>query len=354
MSSCALRTVAIALVSFAVASSAAAQEVWRGDFETGDTSQFRSELNGMVEGRDYIQIVGDVVAEGMYAARIELHDDAVWPNGLKRVELSYRPADARTSDGSELYFAWSFYLPETLPVDPSQTIGYWESANSWQQVMAFQLRGSDLSFVTRRPSNQVHWTGVVTPGEWHRIAMRIAWSTGASGSVDVWFDGEQVVIGAGAQTLADTNPHFTQIGLLRGAIEFSDVPIIYIDDAVEGGTLADVRPDDLPGMAPPDAGVDAGEPASDGGASDDAGAHDSGTAPADASAMDSGGGGGRDAGGGSGDVDGGCGCRVATTSRGHARGLVLAAIAALALAARRARRRQRSSPPTRSRSSRRR
>ncbi len=229
---------------------ASAEVVWVGDFETGDTSQFNFVLNEEIDGTPYVNVLGEQVAEGEFAARIELFNDAVWPNGLKRVELQHRPDDPRTAEGATTFFAWSFYLPETLSVDPSQQIAYWESNGSFQQMMAFQVEGEEISFYTRRPDNVLQWQdgSALTPGEWHRSAMRVLWSTDPGvGEVDVWFDGDQVVDQASAQTLADSNPHFVQFGLLRGAVEFADVPTIYIDDAVEGDTLDDVRPDDLPG-----------------------------------------------------------------------------------------------------------
>lgn len=236
---------------------AGAAVVWTGDFETADLSQWTGVLNGDVDGMVYAYPQLEIVAEGLFAGRIELHNDAVWPNGLKRVELQHRPDDARTAEGATTWFAWSFYLPEELPSDPSQQIGYWESVNSYQQMMAFDVSGTDITFSTRRPMNVVQWqaSGVVTPGEWHRIAMGVTWSTDVGqGLVDVWFDGELVVDQGGAQTLADDNPHFTQIGLLRGAIEFMDVPVIIIDDAVEGDALEDVRADDIPGQGGGDSG----------------------------------------------------------------------------------------------------
>jgi hypothetical protein len=234
-----------------------AQEVWRGDFETGDTSQLDGELNGMVGGADQITIVDDPVAEGSHAARIELVNDARWPNGLKRVELHHSPASGRTAEGSELYFAWSFFLPETLPTDPEQTIGYWETDTSYSQIMAFTLSGSDLRFSTNHPDWAEQWIGrgVITAARWHRLAMHIVWSADPSiGSVDVWLDGAQVVTGAHAATLVDANSVFTQLGLLRGAVEFTDAPVIVLDDLVEGDSLESVRPGAL--IPTPDAGRD--------------------------------------------------------------------------------------------------
>ncbi|MGH1344801.1 MAG: heparin lyase I family protein [Nannocystales bacterium] len=225
-----------------------AAPVWSGDFESADLSQFGFLLNPTINRVDYITLEEGQVAQGSYAARVELHNDAQWGNGLKRVELQHRPEDARTAEGSTTFFAWSLYVPYGLPADPSQQIGYWESAGSYQQVMAFEAVGSTLRFHTRRPQNVTPWEAdVLTVGEWHRIAMSVTWSTSVDqGRVSLWFDGEQVVADASAQTLADNNPHFVQVGLLRGAIEFEDVPTIILDHALEGDSLEDVEFDTLP------------------------------------------------------------------------------------------------------------
>lgn len=244
------RRAAVALLSLLFALSvvpqrAAAEVFWTGDFEGQDLSQFNYKLNAEINGQRYINIVESPVTQGRYAAKIELHDDARWSNGLRRVELQHSPPDARTAEGSTTYFAWSFYLPQSLSVDPSQQIGYWESKNSYKQMMAFQLRGDDLTFYTRQPSNVKQWEGIgaASPGQWHRVAMKIVWSKDESvGKVSLWFDGQQVVNDSPAKTLNDDNGHFTQIGILRGDLDFTDVPTIYVDDAVEGSTLEDVRP----------------------------------------------------------------------------------------------------------------
>jgi MYXO-CTERM domain-containing protein len=239
-----------AAATLTTATAAHADVVWVGGFETGDLSQWTFVAHG-----EYIHVQSELVGEGEHAARIELHNDAVWPNGLKRVELQHLPNAPRTAEGATTFFAFSFYLPEALPEEHDHAIAYWESNNSYQQVMAFNVQGDDIVFATRRPSNVQQWQAddVVTPGVWHRIAMRITWSTG-QGSVSAWFDGEQVVDDAVAQTLADGNAHFVQLGILRDAIEFADMPVIVLDDAIEGDSLEDVRPLDIPGVDGEDGG----------------------------------------------------------------------------------------------------
>jgi hypothetical protein len=295
-------------------SATSAAPVWVGDMETGDTSQW-NELNG-----EHITIVPAPVAQGMYAARIELTNDALWPNGLHRVELHHSPAGGRTDEGAELYFAWSFYLPEVLPTDPPQQIGYWESNQSYQQMMAFEVTGTHIRFVTRQPTNVNQWEAddIVTAGVWHRIAMHILWSK-TQGSVDLWFDGIQVVTAAPAETLNDDNDHFTQVGLLRGTDSFRDMPVIVIDDAAEGDTLADVHPE------PPDMGTGGagGAPTTSGTggttAQGSGGASSTSSGSGAASATESGG-------------DSGCGCTVVGNAAPTAPAIALLVLLASSLA----------------------
>lgn len=327
---------AAGLLVLAASARANAAPVWIGDLETNDLSQWDGALNA-----DHISVVSMPVLQGTYAAQIQLTNDATWPNGLKRVELHHGPDAGRTAEGEELYFAWSFYLPETLPTDPGHQIGYWESDQSYQQMMAFNVDGEHMQFITQQPDYAVHWDadGMATAGVWHRIAMRILWSKDAgTGTVDVWFDGTQVVDQAVAQTLADDNDHFTQIGLLRGNIEFAgEPPIILLDDAVEGDTLEDVHPE-LPGGE----GGGGGGGAGTGGSEAVGGSGEGATGGAGAGGQPSGAGGAAGTGGGQGVDDGGaddgCGCAV-QRSRSQL-GVALLALAALALRGRRSAARQ--------------
>jgi hypothetical protein len=311
----AMRNLPIALLAVLAAARAEAAPVWVGDFETGDLTQWSFLLN-----EAQISVVSDPIAEGAFAGRIQLTNDAVWPNGLKRVEVNHRPQDARTAEGATTFFGWRFYLPEELPTDPPAQMAYWESDQSYQQVMAFNVIGTKLQFITQRPSYAVHWDAddVATPGVWHSVAMRILWSkSSADGRLDVWFDGEKVVDDLAAQTLADDNPHFTQLGLLRGPDDFSDSPVIVLDAAAEGDSLADVSP-------PPGTGGAGGGGEGGGGAPPSGGSGGAPGAGGEPSGGANGGGGGT---GGAGPVDddGGCSCRSSGDGGG------LASVAALLL-----------------------
>jgi hypothetical protein len=184
--------------------------------------------------------VTDPVREGKYALRID-GTDAARRGKHDRIEFQHQPAPPGTAEGTERYFGWSVYLPRTL-TDATHSLGYFETRNSWSQLMAFEVTGEDVLFTTRVPYAR-RWVGKgrMTAGRWHDFAVHVRWSRDpARGFVEVWFDGEQVVPLARTATLRDENPAFFQIGLFR---ETSAVPeTIVIDHVTEATTLADVAP----------------------------------------------------------------------------------------------------------------
>ena len=208
---------------------------WRGDFETGDLSQWSYLLNPRG-----LAVVDAPVAEGHHAGRVEITERDLWPNGLNRVEVQWKPPRATFAEGTRSCFGWRFFLPAALS-EARHQIGYFESYPSYRQIMSVEVRGQAVAFVTRLPAEHVHWTaaGAATPNVWHQVAICGRWSNDpAAGSVDVWFDGRPVVVHGAARTLWNGDPNQIQIGILR------DVPaapeVMFLDDAFED---ADFAPD---------------------------------------------------------------------------------------------------------------
>lgn len=218
---------------------APAQVIWRGDFETGSLEQWK----GAPAKSDAVKVVQDPVREGKYALRID-GTNAARRGNLDRIEFQHQPLPPGTSEGTERYFGWSVYLPKRF-TDGFHTVGYFETRNSWSQLMSFEAHGEDLKFSTRVPY-KLHWTGKgkLTPGRWHDFVVHVLWSRDpAKGFVEVWFDGEIVVPLAKTATLKDENVAFFQVGFAR---ETSDVPeSILIDHVVEATSLKDVVPPPL-------------------------------------------------------------------------------------------------------------
>ena len=227
-----LRLLAIALLGLNPA-----EIIWKGDFETGNLEQWKGAPKS-----DAVKVVQDPVREGKYACRID-GSNAAKRGTLDRIEFQHQPQ--QEAEGTERYFGWSVYLPKKF-TDTSHQVGYFETRNSWSQVMSFEAKGEDLKFSTRQPYT-LHWTGKgkLTAGRWHDFALHVIWSRDAAkGLVEVWFDGEPVVKPTKTATLRDENVAFFQLGFIR---ETSDVPeSIVIDHIVEATTLKEVTPPPLP------------------------------------------------------------------------------------------------------------
>jgi len=231
----------VALVSLSV-TTASAEVIWRGDFETGDTSQWKG------APKDGVKVVTEPVREGKYALRINGTNKAK-KGRLDRIEFQHQPKPPGSDEGTERYLGWSVYLPKKL-TDANHSLGYFETRNSWSQLMAFEVKGEDILFTTRVPYKQ-QWRGKgkMTAGRWHDFALHVLWSRDAEkGFVELWFDGEKVVPLTKTATLKDENVAFFQIGLFR---ETSEVPeTIIIDHVTEATTLEDVTPPQADKKAP--------------------------------------------------------------------------------------------------------
>lgn len=230
-------TFAAALALFA--SAASAEVIWRGDFETGDTKQWRSTPQSAG-----ISVVTEPVRAGKYALRID-GTNAARRGKLDRIEFQHQPNPPGTAEGTERYFGWSVMAPKQL-TDDFHSVGYFETRNSWRQLMSFEVKGADLLYSTRVPYAK-RWSGAgkFTAGRWHDFVVHVLWSRDpAKGFVEVWYDGELVVPRTPTATLLDDNPAFLQVGFMRNT---SDTPeSILIDHVIEATTLAEVQPPKQP------------------------------------------------------------------------------------------------------------
>lgn len=213
-----------------------AEPLWRGGFETGDLTEWHYLANP--KG---ISVTRECAYEGDYAARIEIDgsDEFLWHGNaaLNRSELNMKPAD--TSEGANVYFGWSYYLPRPLSLAKHE-LGYWESSDSWLQQMRFNIHGEALSFQASNAS-EVYWTlpEGAAAGRWHDLAMHIRFSSDPErGYVEIWHNGERVSGFAMQTRVNDTDAMFTQIGLLRHREDSQET--ILIDNARQASSLAGV------------------------------------------------------------------------------------------------------------------
>lgn len=210
--------------------------LWRGDFETGDLSQWHYLTNPQGIG-----VQSECVYEGRYAGVIEITgaDEFLWHGNaaLNRSEFNVKPSD--TSEGADTFLGWSFYLPEPWS-EAKHELGYWESSDSWQQQMRFNIHGEALSFQSSS-AGDYHWQldKGASAGVWHDLAMQVHWSSDPQkGFIEIWHDGDKVARTRMQTRVNDKDAMFTQIGILRH--QQDRVERIYIDNARQGETLQEV------------------------------------------------------------------------------------------------------------------
>ena len=163
---------------------------------------------------------------------------------------------------------------------------FWESNVSSTNVIDFWVEpkgeggaGTSVNFGVGFLGATQLWSADFVIGKWHQVAIHVHWSTNPKlGSVDVWFDGKQVVTAYAFQTKPDANTLFYQNGLHR-KVQENFVDTIYIDDFIEADTFAEAQI-----AAPIDSDSDGGGVTS----GPEGGAVDGGSVEASAGTADSG------------------------------------------------------------------
>lgn len=215
-----------------------AEILWQGNFESGDMSQWSSPINPAG-----LTVINSCSAEGKYAGKVRLTgaDEFLWYGNkdLNRSEFHHRGAPGSTSEGQDTFFGFSFYLPQELTGNKHE-FGYWESDQSWQQMLRFNITGSTLSF-QETAANSVFWSAPegAAPEKWHHLALHIHWSTDPTlGFADVWLNG--VAMGKQIFKTLPTQDAlmFTQIGILRR--QEKTVEEILIDAAITTDNLPEL------------------------------------------------------------------------------------------------------------------
>jgi hypothetical protein len=251
----------------ALAAPARATVVWTSTFEKGDLSEWSPGVNptktlagGTV--RKNVEVLGEQVHTGRFACKITVHPDDLFGQYVQdRVDIKHN--STLTDEGKDTWVSGHYMMPADAGV--RNEFAFWESNVSSQNIMDFWVApkaggGTTVSFGVGFLGATKLWTADFSIGKWHQVAIHVHWSTDKTkGSVDVWFDGQQVVTGAKAQTKPDGNTLFYQNGLHRKVMEsFTDT--IYFDDFIEADTMAEAQ---IGSPAQPGGGVDAGTDARD-------------------------------------------------------------------------------------------
>lgn len=212
--------------------------LWQGDFETGDMSQWSSPINP-----HGLTVTTECAFDGKHTGKVRLtgEESFLWHGNkaLNRSEFHHRRPAGNTHEGKDTFFAFSFYLPKKFS-EHKHELGYWESDKTWQQMLRFNITGTELSF-QETAASEVLWKlpEGAAPGQWHRIALHIQWSANPQvGSTEVWVNGKHMGKHHFQNLPTEDALMFTQIGILRS--QEKTVEEILIDGAMETDNLTEL------------------------------------------------------------------------------------------------------------------
>lgn len=237
---------ASSLLSMFVAAPAQAAVAWSATFEKGDMSEWMAGINavGPDKVRKNVEVSMEQAYRGKYAGKITVHPDDKFSADQVRVDIQHQ--STLTDEGKEMWLSGHYFLP--ADVGGREEFGFFESNQSYQNVMDFWFDkkaggGTTINFGTGFLGDEKLWTANFTTGVWHQVAIHVLWSTDPSkGTVDVWFDGQQVVTAAKAKTKADGNSLFFQTGLHRRDLyNVQTTDTVFLDDFIEADNFADAK-----------------------------------------------------------------------------------------------------------------
>ncbi len=230
-----------------------AKVLWRGNFETGDISQWNGRPQMMAADR--LKVVPSPAQEGRYALEVTVQqgDDPIDASG-NRSELVR--TQGNEVEGTEYFYRWTTMFAEDFP-----------APNTWQLFVQWHHSGSSgsppVEFVVKDESIKLEVGGTATPawstplvrGVWHEFIFHVRWSSDPDeGFVELYHNRELVLPRRSVATLFPGQHNYMKAGLYRNET-ITPVGRLWHDGFVQATTLEDVLPPPPPGTVTPPAGT---------------------------------------------------------------------------------------------------
>ncbi|HLL04948.1 MAG TPA: heparin lyase I family protein [Myxococcaceae bacterium] len=210
--------------------------VWRGDFETGDYSQWSGK---QIVSADRMMAVTSPVREGRYSMKVTVRqgDDPINSSG-NRNELTKM---TREPLGSEYYYKWSTMFASDFP-----------SASTWQLFLQWHHEGSSgpppVEFFVYGEEIRLNirsttvWRAPLVRGVWQDFVFRVKWSPDARvGFVELYHNGKLALPRRYAATQFSGQLNYLKMGLYRNE-SISRTGVLYHDGFIMTKQASDVLP----------------------------------------------------------------------------------------------------------------
>jgi hypothetical protein len=240
---------------------ASASVTWRGDYESGNFSQWTLGVQEKVDGR--ATIVSSPGRQGRYAARYEVDpgDNNVAGSGTgERTEALTSQAATDGYEGHENWYAWSTMFPTGFqaPSDGNwwSYFTQWHNTASTGQAAAINVLGNgtiNMRMAGGDPTNPTYTNAVLVSGwqhdTWYDFVVHVRWSSDASiGFYEEFVNGKRVTALKHCPTLYVNQGVYMKQGYYREAQP--STAVIYDDGTRRGSSYEDVIADFPPGTWP--------------------------------------------------------------------------------------------------------
>jgi hypothetical protein len=210
--------------------------VWRGDFETGNISQWSK--TQMVSA-DRLQVVPSPARQGSYAVKVTVRqgDNPISASG-NRNELVRMTNE---KEGDEYYYRWSTMFASDYPSAKTwQLFTQWHhSGNSGSPPVEFYVNGETIYL--RVNGSTVVWSTPLVRGQWQDFIFHVKWSSNPGvGFVELYRNGQLVLPKRSAATLYAGQTNYLKVGLYRNST-IAPVGVVYHDGWIQGRSLHDVQ-----------------------------------------------------------------------------------------------------------------
>ncbi|MFP2900481.1 polysaccharide lyase [Corallococcus sp. 4LFB] len=234
-----LRLLKLAPLALLVPFVAQASVVWKGDFETGDLTQY-SETWAVAPDR--MQVQGDLVRDGNKALKVTVQpgDKPINASGNRNelVQGTYEP------DGSEFYYKWSTLFPQDFPSSPR-----WQVFTQWHHdgccgspPLEFFVTNDTMNMRVGGSSGEVLWQEPVHRDQWNDFVMHVKWSSDPNvGFIELYYNGQLVVPMRNIATRFPDTGGYLQLGYYRDAT-IPQTASIYHDGFTMATTPEEVMP----------------------------------------------------------------------------------------------------------------
>lgn len=198
---------------------------WRGDFSTGDASQWA----GVQAKPGAITIYRDP-ASGRNVARFEVGpgDDPIRSGG-ERAEVSGAKGAVMEKTGTEAWYGWSTRFPAGFVPTPRSyhnIFTQWHGSSGGgapnvsltvnttgpRPMLCLQLDGADTHHTLEHRIDLLP----LELGKWYDFKLHVRWAEDKTGLIELWVDGKPLVTGLRTPTLFHGEDTYVKQGFYRG------------------------------------------------------------------------------------------------------------------------------------------